>query len=139
LAKRLEKNPADAEGWAMLGRSYMTLQKFSEARDAYAKAVALKTNDPDLLTDYATALIMLNGRQFQGKPLEAVNRALQLDPKNPKALLFAGTAEFQAKNYKQAIVDWQKVLDRTPANSELARALAEQIKEAQSLADKSGK
>jgi cytochrome c-type biogenesis protein CcmH len=139
LAKRLEQNPADAEGWAMLGRSYMTLQKFSEASDAYAKAVALKTNDPDLLTDYATALIMLNGRQFQGKPLEAVNKALQLDPKNPKALLFAGTAAYQAKNYKQAIADWQNVLDMTPANSELARSLAEQIKEAQSLADKKGK
>ena len=135
LAKRLEQNPADADGWVMLARSYMSLEKYSEASDAYAKAIALKTNDADLLADYAFALAMVNDRQLKGQPLELVKKALQVNPQNAKALELAGTAEFQAKNYKQAIAYWQRVLALTPTDSELARSLADQIKEAKSLAD----
>jgi cytochrome c-type biogenesis protein CcmH len=139
LAKRLEQNPADADGWAMLARSYMTLQKWGEASNAYARAAALKRNDPDLLADFAFALAMVNGRQLQGQPFDLVKKALQLDPQNAKALELAGSAEFEAKNYKQAIVYWQKVLDMTPANSELARTLSEEITKAKSLAGSSTK
>jgi cytochrome c-type biogenesis protein CcmH len=139
LAKRLEQNPTDADGWGMLARSYMTQQKYSEASNAYAKAAALKTSDANLLADYAFALAMTNARQLEGQPLELVKKALQIDPQNAKALELAGSAEFQAKNYKQAIAYWQKVLQITPANTELAQSLSEQIKEAKSLAGTSAK
>jgi cytochrome c-type biogenesis protein CcmH len=139
LAKRLEQNPGDVEGWIMLARSYMTLQKYTDATSAYSKAAALKTNDADLLADYAFAIAMANGRQLQGQPLELVKKALQIDPQNAKALDLAGTAEFQARNYKQAIDYWQKVLARTPADSELARTLSQNINEAKTLAGASAK
>jgi cytochrome c-type biogenesis protein CcmH len=139
LAKRLEQNPGDVEGWIMLARSYMTLQKYTDATSAYSKAAALKTNDADLLADYAFAMTMANGRQLQGQPLELVKKALQIDPQNAKALDLAGTAEFQARNYKQAIDYWQKVLARTPADSELARTLSQNINEAKTLAGASAK
>jgi cytochrome c-type biogenesis protein CcmH len=139
LAKRLEQNPGDVEGWIMLARSYMTLQKYTDATSAYSKAAALKTNDADLLADYAFAMTMANGRQLQGQPLELVKKALQIDPQNAKALDLAGNAEFQARNYKQAIDYWQKVLARTPADSELARTLSQNINEAKTLAGASAK
>ena len=132
LAKRLEQNPGDAEGWIMLGRSYASLEKYDDATNAYAKAAALRTDDPDVLVDYAFAMAMANGRQLQGQPLELVKKALQLDPQNPKALELAGTAEFQAKNYKQAIDYWQKLLAKAGSNTELARAVSERINEAKS-------
>jgi cytochrome c-type biogenesis protein CcmH len=134
LAKRLEQNPGDTQGWIMLGRSYTTLEKYSDATKAYAKATALKSDDADLWVDYAFAMAMANGQQLQGTPLELVNRALKLDPENAKALELAGTAEFQAKNYKQAIDHWQKLLARVPPGSELAQALSRRIGEAKSLA-----
>jgi cytochrome c-type biogenesis protein CcmH len=134
LAKRLEQNPGDAQGWVMLARSYTSLEKYNEASNAYAKAAALKTDDADLLADYAFAMGMANGRQLQGEPFELIKKALRIDPQNAKALELAGSAEFQAKNYKQAIDYWQKVLDRTPADSELARTLSQNINEAKALA-----
>lgn len=139
LAKRLEQNPGDAQGWIMLGRSYATLEKYSDASNAYAKATALKSDDADLWADYAFAMAMANGQQLQGIPLELVNKALKLDPENPKALELAGTAEFQAKNYKQAIDHWEKILAKAPPNSELAQALSGRINEAKSLAEPSAK
>ena len=139
LAKRLEQNPADADGWAMLGRSYINLEKYSEAANAYARATALKTEDADLLTEYAFALAMSNGRQLQGRPAELIKKALAIAPENPKALELAGSAEFQAKNYNQAIVYWQKLLDKSSASPDLAQSVSQRINEAKSLARASAK
>lgn len=139
LAKRMEQNPGDSEGWVMLARSYMTLKKYSEATNAYAKAAALKTDDANLLADYAFAMAMANGRQLQGEPFELVKKALRIEPENANALDLAGSAEFQAKNYEKAIDYWQKVLKKTPTDSELAGRLAQNIIEAKALAGASAK
>jgi cytochrome c-type biogenesis protein CcmH len=139
LAKRLEQNPGDAEGWVMLARSYMTLEKYSDATNAYAKAAALKAEDADLLADQAFATAMANGRQLKGEPYELIKKALRIDPRNAKALDLAASAEFQAKNYEKAIDYWQEVLKMTPADSELAGRLAQNILEAKSLSTTSAK
>jgi cytochrome c-type biogenesis protein CcmH len=134
LAARMEQNPSDVQGWIMLGRSYVNLEKYSEASKAFAKASALKPDDADLLGDYAFALGMANGQRLAGQPLELINKALKLEPENPKALELAGSAAFEAKNYSQAIDYWQKLLKKTPPDSELGQALSQRINEAKSLA-----
>ncbi len=139
LARKLEQNPDNADGWAMLGRSYVNLEKHSEASNAYAKAVALKGDDADLLTEYAFALAMANNRQLQGQPAELVKKALQIDPENPKALQLAGTVEFEAKNYSQAIVYWQKLLEKSAGNPELVQSVSQRIEEAKTLAKTNAK
>ena len=133
LAKRLELNPGDADGWAMLGRSYVNLEKYGDASNAYAKAADLKPDDADILTEYAFALAMTNGRQLQGRPAELIKQALKIAPENPKVLQLAGTAEFEAKNYKQAIVYWQKLLEMTSGNPELAQSISKRIDQAKAL------
>lgn len=139
LAARLEQNPADGQGWIMLGRSYLNLEKYSEASNAFAKATALKPDDADLLGDYAFALGMANGQRLSGQPLELINKALKIDPENPKALELAGSAAFEAKNYSQAINYWQKLLQKTPPNTELGQTLAQRINEAKTLAGNGSK
>lgn len=134
LAARMEQNPSDVQGWIMLGRSYVNLKKYSEASNAYAKASALKPDDADLLGDYAFALGMANGQRLEGQPVELIDKALRLDPENPKALELGGSAAFEVKNYTQAITYWEKLLKKTPPNTELAVALTERIAEAKKLA-----
>lgn len=50
LQQRLEKEPSDADGWVLLGRSYHFLQRWDDAGAAFAKARALgwKGEVPDL-------------------------------------------------------------------------------------------
>jgi cytochrome c-type biogenesis protein CcmH len=136
LADRLKENPTDTEGWIMLGRSYSSMERFGEAAGAYAKATELKPNDADLWAEYAFVTAMAGNRKVEGKALELVNQALKVDPENPKALQLAGSAAFEAKDYKKAIEMWQKVLSRVPPNSEVGQAITERIKEAKSLSDK---
>jgi cytochrome c-type biogenesis protein CcmH len=130
LAKRLQSNPSDLAGWTMLARSYNSMQRYGEAAGAYAKATELSPKDADLWAEYAMASAMVNGRELQGKPTELVNQALKVDPKNAKALQLAGTAAFQAKDYKKAVAYWEQVLSQVPADSEVAQAIKDRISEA---------
>ena len=134
LAKRLQSNPADAQGWVMLARSYNSMEKYGEAAGAYAKATELNPNDADLLAEYAFASAMAGGKSLQGKPMELIDRALKVDPENAKALQLAGSAAFEAKDYKKAIDYWERVLKRVPADSEAGQALTERLNEAKKLA-----
>jgi cytochrome c-type biogenesis protein CcmH len=134
LAKRLESNPSDAQGWTMLARSYSSMDRFSDAANAYAKATELTPKDADLWAEYAFATAMANGRNMEGKPMELIQQALKVEPENPKALQLAGSAAFQAKDYKKAIDYWQRVLKQVPANSEASQAITERINEAKTLA-----
>ncbi|MBC8029560.1 MAG: c-type cytochrome biogenesis protein CcmI [Pyrinomonadaceae bacterium] len=136
LAKRLEQNPDDVNGWKMLARSYSIMEKYADASNAYRRATELKADDADLWADYALAKTMASGQQMQGEPMELVNRALKIDPENPKALQLAGGAAFQAKRYREAVAYWERVLKKLPPDSELTQALKLKIDEAKSLASK---
>jgi cytochrome c-type biogenesis protein CcmH len=134
LAKRLQTNPSDAQGWAMLARSYNSMERWGEATGAYAKATELKPNDADLLAEYAFVSAMASGQRLEGRPMEIINQALKADPENSKALQLAGSAAFQAKDYRKAIDYWERVLKKVGPESEAGQAMLERINEAKSLA-----
>jgi cytochrome c-type biogenesis protein CcmH len=134
LAKRLEENPNDAQGWVMLGRSYTMMERYADAATAYGRATTLNASDASLWTDYGEALALSNGQRLEGKPMEAVNRALQIDPNNEKALALAGEAAYQAADYKKAIEYWQKLR----AGSETGKAVSDQLAKAKELAASRG-
>jgi cytochrome c-type biogenesis protein CcmH len=138
LAKRLEQNPNDAQGWSMLARSYTSMERFSDAASAYERATALNGNDAGIWADYAEALAMSKGHRLAGKPTEAINRALQIDPKNQKALALAGSAAFEASDYQRAVDYWQKLLPLLPPGSDIAQTVTDEIAKAKKLAGDKG-
>jgi cytochrome c-type biogenesis protein CcmH len=134
LAARLRENPEDADGWKMLGRSYVVLGRFAQAVDAYAKAAVRAPRDAQLLADFADALAMTRGQSLQGEPEQLVWRALEIDPQNLKALALAGTVAFDRKEFKAAADYWQRMLPLVPPDSEDARTVRENVEEARKLA-----
>ena len=121
LADRLKAQPGDAEGWAMLGRSYANLGRHADALPAYAKAIELRQDDPPLMADYADELALQQGGRLEGEPMRWVKRALALEPGQPKALLLAGTEAFQRKDYAQAVQYWERVAQGGASQSELVK------------------
>lgn len=134
LRDRLEREPDNVIGWATLARSYYQMRRFSEAAAAFERLSKMIPDDPALLADYADALAMANGRNFEGKPRELIARALQLDPTQWKALAMAGTDAFERKDYRLALSHWQALYGQLPAESPLAQNLAGSIAEARSRA-----
>ena len=133
LALRLKENPDDAEGWAMLARSYSVLGRHVEAIPAYERAVALRADDATLLADYADALAVKNDGRLAGEPMKAVVLALKLDPGNPKALSLAGTDAFDRKDYAAAVEHWQRVVALGLPDSPLVEQARRGAAEARSL------
>jgi cytochrome c-type biogenesis protein CcmH len=134
LAERLKSKPDDGEGWLMLARSYVAIGKHAQAVDAFAQAARLRPNDADLLADYADALAMKNNRSLTGEPTTLVERALQIDAKNPKALALAGTAAFDRQDYAGAVRYWEQVTQVEPADGPYATQLRGAIDEARQRA-----
>jgi cytochrome c-type biogenesis protein CcmH len=134
LAERLKQNPNDPQGWTMLARSYMMQQRFSEAASAYGQLTKLNANDADVWADYAEALALANGQNLAGQPTDAINRALQINPKHQKALDLAGSAAYQAGDYQKAVDYWQKLLKLLPPGSDELKTITDQITKAKALA-----
>lgn len=134
LAERMKQNPNDAQGWLMLARSYLMQERFSDAAGAFEHLTKLNPKDANAWADYGEALALANSQNLAGKPTEAINRALEIDPKHQKALDLAGSAAFQAGEYKKAIDYWEKLLKILPAGSEELKTITQQITKTKELA-----
>ena len=137
LAKRLEGmagQPNELEGWVLLARSYASMQRFDEADRAYQRAIALAPQEPQLRADRADMLAMKQGRSLAGEPTRLIEEALQLDPNNLKALVLAGSAAFDRRDYAAAATYWTRARVNVPAGSELAANIDASLAEARGLA-----
>ena len=133
LAERLKTDSANVEGWMLLARSYGAFGRFKESADAYSNAVKLRPADAQLLADYADALGMASGRRLEGEPEKLIARALEIDPRNLKALALAGTVAFERKNYQAAAGYWERMLPLVPPESDDARSIRGNVDEARAL------
>jgi cytochrome c-type biogenesis protein CcmH len=134
LATRLATRPDDAEGWAMLARTYGVLGRAADAEAAYARAAALAPSDAQLLADYADSLAAASGGRLDGAPIRLVRRALAADPHNAKALALAGTAAFDRRRYREAVDYWQRAHAASGDDPEFQASLRASLEEARALA-----
>lgn len=123
LAARMQSEPGNSEGWLMLGRSYMVMERYAEAVDAFTAAHRLLGDGPELLSDLAEAEALMGGQDFLGSPGAHLEKALALDPEHPKALWLGAFAAMQRGETELAVRRWQNLLDRQPADSEPAQIL----------------
>ncbi|MFI3184572.1 MAG: c-type cytochrome biogenesis protein CcmI [Methylococcaceae bacterium] len=142
LAARLEKQPEDAQGWLMLGRSYKYLEDFPKAVAAFEHAYRLIGDKPEIMLLYADALAYVNNEELVGKPAELVFKALAIEPDNVTGLWLAGMAKAQTGEFVAAMALWKKLETLLPPGSEalqeiqgLMAKLATQIPEGTELAE----
>jgi len=134
LEQRMKDKPDDAEGWSMLGRSYSALGRYPEAVTAFKRVSTLKPKDAQALADQADAVAMAAGRKLAGEPAQLIARALELDPKNLKALALAGTIAFDTNDFAKAAQLWTTAVAVAEPGSELERNLQSGVAEARSRA-----
>jgi cytochrome c-type biogenesis protein CcmH len=106
LAGRLLQNSKDAEGWRTLGWSYFSMGLFSEASDAYAKAIELSPNIAEIRSARVEALVRSADGIVTPDAKSAIEDILKLDPKDARARFFKGLAEEQGGDRASALADW---------------------------------
>ena len=129
LAARLKSNPNDAEGWRMLGWSYVQTQRYPQAVDAYAHAVALKSGSGEIQAGYGEALVLTAGGKVTVDALKAFNAALAALPNDPRAHYYLGLAKSQSGDAAGAISEWIAALKVAPPNSPWTPKLREEIEQ----------
>lgn len=109
--------PENGEVWYMLGRAYLMEQRPTEAADAFGNAVARLGEIPEVLAQLAQARFFANGNQLDSEAQAALERALELNPREPTALGLFGIASFEAGEYQQAISYWERLKAGMPPDS----------------------
>lgn len=122
LLEKLQNDPKDADLLAQIAHNYLSAQQFQSAQRYYEQSVALK---PKVEALNELAFIYVKQGDLD-KGIATLNRALTIDPKNPKILYNLGFFEWKGKMDPQAaIATWQTLLKVDPKNPK--RAQVEQM------------
>jgi cytochrome c-type biogenesis protein CcmH len=115
LARELERDPQNLEGWLMLGRSYIALQEYPLALRAYERADRLSDGkNAEALTGEAEVLALTDESELNGRAGRLIERALALAPDSGKALFFGGAVAARRGDLPLARARFVKLLEMDP-------------------------
>lgn len=111
LQKQIRANPQDSEKWALLGEYYLWRNDYDNALLAYGQALRSRGENAEIYSALATVLYYQAGQHMTPETREMIDKALALDASEVTALMLLASDAFMQADYKQAILQWQKVLD----------------------------
>ena len=135
LARRLEKDPENVDGWLLLGKSYGVVEQFPLSVRAYQRAVTLLEGkaDPALREKHVEALMgvgdaLVNGgmSDFSGRAGRLYERALELNPNLVKALFYSAIAASERNDLPLARTRFARLLEGNPP-PEVRRFIEQQV------------
>lgn len=113
-------DPKNHDAWVALGNDYFDSHQFQKSVDAYGKALALKPEDPNVLTDQGVMYRQLG--QFD-KAIANFQKANKVAPTHVQSLFNLGVV-YASDLHKpdEAAKAWNKVLTIAPASDQAAQA-----------------
>ena len=131
LAKRLESQPDNIEGWFLLAQSYSNVQQYEKSADTFAYLLTKFPRDPSLSTYYAEALFMADDRSMTPRVVAAVETSLEINPQNISMLEIKAMAAFQADDLQGALVYFEKAMaaGAEPDRAQMIRLAMKRIEE----------
>lgn len=107
------REPNNRNAWVQLGNNYFDSNQPVQAVDAYAKALELDGNDPNVLTDQG---IMFRRLGWYDKAVENFLQANRLQPQHSQSLFnLAIVYQQDLKNVEQAVAAWNRFLEFNPS------------------------
>lgn len=115
LRARAEASPGNADGWATLGNALFAKGEFAESAKALEKGVAADPKRADLWSGLGESRVMASERDpMPPAALTAFQKALTIDPKDPRSRYFTAVARDLKGDHQGAIDDWMALLKDTP-------------------------
>ncbi|MGH8293551.1 MAG: c-type cytochrome biogenesis protein CcmI [Gammaproteobacteria bacterium] len=116
LAQRLATTDKDdLQGWKELGHAYLLMGRYADAENAYRQARRLSGDEnADILAGYGEAAALADPHDFMTTAMPAFEKALQLDPRNPRALWYGGLGALQRGDNALAVNRWNALLAQDP-------------------------
>jgi tetratricopeptide (TPR) repeat protein len=127
LEEIVAREPNNRRAWVELGHSYFDSKDPMKAIEAYDKALALDSNDADVLTDQA---IMYRQLGWYEKAIEGFKKANNLNPQHTNSLFNMGIVYMQDLGENEKAKEaFQKFLELVPSGppAESARRMIEHM------------
>jgi cytochrome c-type biogenesis protein CcmH len=125
LRARLERDPDHPEGWVLLGRTLTRLARFIEAREAYARAIALKPDEPQLHAELGEVLVL----GARGTVTSAAMAEFAKSADDPRARFYGAEAALQHGDAAEAKTTLQALLADAPADAPWRKIVAARLAE----------
>ena len=123
----LERNPNDVRGYEVIAPVYLRMGRFADAVNARRKVIALAGESSERQSDLGEALAAQGNGVVTVDAKAAFGRALELDPKNVKALFFIGIAAEQDGDRHKAAAIFTTMLKDAPADAPWAPLVREAL------------
>ncbi|HFS5790544.1 TPA: cytochrome c-type biogenesis protein CcmH [Citrobacter werkmanii] len=130
LRTRLQADPANVEGWIMLGRIGMVLGNASTATEAYANAYRLDPNNSDAALGYAEALTRSSDPDDNRRGGELLRQLIRGEHANVRVLSMYAFNAFEQQRFGEAVAAWEMMLKLLPANDTRRAVIERSIKQA---------
>ncbi|MEQ8333473.1 c-type cytochrome biogenesis protein CcmI [Nisaea sp.] len=129
LEAKLAANPDDADGWSLLGRSYMVTERYREAVAAYDKAIAMVPDNLELLAARGEALVLAADGMVSPTAVEDFRAVNRQQPLEPRARYYLGLARSQAADPAGALEWWIALEADTPPDAPWEALVRQRIDE----------
>jgi cytochrome c-type biogenesis protein CcmH/NrfG len=114
------RDPKNVEAWIQLGNDYFDTRQPQKAIDAYARALELRPNNANVLTDQG--VMYRDVGEFQ-KAISNFQKASQADPKHVQSLYNLGVVYLNdLRQPKKAIEAWNRVIQIAPQSEQAQQA-----------------
>lgn len=123
LRERLEERPDNPEGWAMLARSLMRMERYPEAARAYEQLAEVVEASNDQAVAWglsAQAWFFDSQGELTDEVTNAMDQARERNPNEVNTLGLLGIHAFEQENYEEAIRHWEKIIEVAPDHPQIA-------------------
>ncbi|KAB7651052.1 c-type cytochrome biogenesis protein CcmI [Sutterella faecalis] len=126
LEASVEKNRDNLEAWEILAEQYNATGNLSQAELAYENVTRLSPKNANAWAELADIKIALDPSSLV-KAGALAQKALEIDPWHQKALMIGAAAAFEAGDYKNSAIYFNRLLTQIPEGNEVHDALAQQL------------
>jgi cytochrome c-type biogenesis protein CcmH len=125
LKARLDREPGHVEGWVLLGRTFGSLERFADARDAYTHAIALAPDQPTLHAELGEVLVgAADGRVTPEAEAEFAKAG-----NDPRARFYEAEATLQRGDREAAKSALRALLADAPVEAPWRKVVQERLAE----------
>ncbi len=117
LERYLVDHPGEAQGWFMLGRAYLSLDRLNDAVAALARAKSLLPERPEVASAYGEALVLAADGRVTDEARAAFNEAFARDPRDVQARYYLALDRAQQGDVRGALQGWVDLVALSPRDA----------------------
>lgn len=105
-------DPDNFQAWTALGNEYFDGNQYMDAIDAYDKALKIRPNSPDVLTDQG---VMFRRLGWFDRAIANFSKANEIDPTHTTSVFNLGIVyRYDLKDFAKAAQAWEHFLEISP-------------------------